>query len=641
MAIDYTMTGKCYRTERVDILQDGTTRRWRIELRPADVNWYNNRGAADATPTYEDFPDLFIDKIECLESTLERQMGLQTPPTIKITCAAEYVTQAFRDMIDQVDDYEDVSTWTPTYDTADTRPLHNTWLISYSDDEENWYYWFVGVQQPNEVTSYGQSKRSKENVESIIITVQHIQHWILTQVEYWTWGKQLRKDAEDDELFDWRLANIAYDTVFSEGIVQQKTSAGTTYSETIHKTVNVSENWGLPDANNMDEAWFVRWVDAFESLRSIMNRGLFAHRIHAASEAVFSPTPCQNFMDGMPYNFFAQDYDHADGLLGDALTTDDIWIIAAVKPRNETDPFFGLFFNTMKCNGQGFDGETCADALANISKGMGMKVLYGFGGSDEDAVYSVNSRGVRGTVNVRSLTAIDAFSEDWEFQRGEYIARGAAFNLSVEGKNDSEFKVYAGGNQDRDDVESKMQLHNLPNIRDWESWNNTDAAGLLVSYRASGYTLRRLWYLDEPPRLHAAPVGWADGMMPIRVHEYVEFYDGVKTWDDTHGNPFTAVPRSYKTLAADMLLMQRNSGMPFITAKILSNIFSRKGIGALKCSIPIAAASYNDVGSEFTITIPSEFKRLQNGKFYLESFKPDFNTLRSECIFLFIPNDPT
>ena len=147
--------------------------------------------------------------------------------------------------------------------------------------------------------------------------------------------------------------------------------------------------------------------------------------------------------------------------------------------------------------------------------------------------------------------------------------------------------------------------------------------------------------LSATPRLHAAPEGWADGMMPIRVHEYVEFDDGVRTWDDTHGNPFTAIPRSYKTLAADMLLMQRNSGMPYITAKILANIFARPGCGALKCSIPIALADYNDVGSEFDIEVPAEFKRMQGGKFYLESIEPNLETLRNECVFIFIPDDPS
>lgn len=637
MAIDLGMTGKCWVGYRTTQLQDGTKRIWKIELRPADSIWYNNRNLSGFAPDIAGFHDLFIDKIECLESTLDRQMGLQTPPTIKITCAAEYVTQAFRDMVDQSGDYEDIMRWAPTYDSDDTRPLYNTWLISYSDDDgATWYYWFVGVQQPNEVTSYGQSKRSKENVESIVVTVQHIQHWILSQVEYWTWGKQLRQDAETDTLFDWRLANVAYDTIFTEDIISYKNHK----VKIVPTLINVSENWGVPSAVNMDEAWFVRWADAWESLRSIINRGLFSHRIHAASEDVFSPTPCQNLMDGMPYNFFAQDYDSHDGSLGAALTTDDIWIIAAVKPKDETDPFFGLFFNTMKCNGQGFDGQTAADALANIAKGMGMKILYGFGGSDEDAVFSVSSRGLRGTVNVRSLTAVDVFDEAWEFQRGEYIARGATFNLSVEDKNDSEFRVYAAGNQDREDVENKMQLHNLPNIREWTEWNNIDATGVAKSYRQSGFTLRRLWYLDEPGGLHATPAGWADGMMPIRVHEYVEFYDGVRTWDDTNGNPFTPISRSYATLDADMLLMQRKSGMPYITAKVLSSIFSRAGIGKLICSLPIASADYSDVGSEFTIDIPTEFKRLQNGKFYLESIKPDFESLRSDCVFLFIPNDP-
>lgn len=644
MAIDLTATGKCYTSTRRTVLQDGTVRLWKIELRPADMFWYNNRSAVDALPDYEEFHDLFVSKVECMKSELELQMGLVTPPTIKITCNANFATEAFVDMVEQVGDYENYMFWAPTYDEADTRPIYNTWAIKYSDnDGEDWYYWFVGVQQPNEVTKYTQADSSTDSAQEIVLTVQHIQHWILSQVEYWTWGKQLRKDAEDDELFDWRLANIAYDTVFSEGIVERRGSTtGSTYDETIHKTVNVSENWGLPDAANMDEAWFVRWVDAWESLRGIINRGLFSHRIHAASEDVFSPTPCQLVMDGMPYNFFKQDYDHADGFLGDALDTDEIWIIAAVKPRDEEDPFFGLFFNTMKASGAGFDGETCVDALMNIAKGMAMKVVYGFGGSDEDAQYSVNSRGLRGTVNTApTLVALDVFERGWEFARGEFVRRGAAFNVSAEDKNDTEFRVYAAGNQDREDIERKMQLHNLPNIRDWVEWSNTDASGLLKSYRQAGYTLRRLWYLDEPPRLHAAPEGWADGMMPIRAHEYVEFYDGVRTWDDTHGNPFTAIPRSYKTLAADMLKMQRESGMPLITAKILSAIFSRPGCGALKCSIPIALADYNDVGSEFVITVPSEFKRMQGGKFYLESIEPNLETLRNECVFIFIPDDPS
>ncbi len=639
MAVDYGILNKCYYTIRRDKLADGTERIWKIELRPANELRDRNLMPGDAPCTYEELNDLIVDKIECLESSLERQMGLQTPPTLKITLALDYAEPGFAAALDQSGDYENSQQFSPLSYEFPKKILYNTWLISYSDDAgETWSWWFAGVQQPNEVTKYQSSTLTGNTVKTLEITVQHITHWILTQITYGEWGEQLIYAGSILEDFDFRLANIVYDTIFQEDFLVEARFG----SRTETRTVNFSSNWGVTDSRpEKDEAYIVRWRDAFDCLRGILNKSLRAHRVSSPTDALYATRPMMESVSEPPYGFYAQNYD-SDGGLGAALGTIALWVIAAVKPENSTDYMFGLWVDTLKSNGAGFDGETCVDAIENLAKSFACKALYRtYTDGAGDPVFSLNSRPFRGPCpNVKTLSMIDDFQQDWVFERGEFIARGAAFNVSVEGDNGGEFRVYKGGNQNRQDIEAKMQMHNLPNINDYTLWQNPEATAPHQSYRRPGYTLRHLLYLDQPTGLLAAPFGWADGDMPIRVHEYAAYYDGVKLWDHTHGNPFVAVPRTDKTIKSDMLLMQRKAGMPNITANVLSEVFTRSSLGKFTGRCSINKIDYNDVGAQIDMIVPDDFTRAQNGMFYVESAQPDFKTLTSDCILIFIPNDP-
>lgn len=636
-----------YYSIRRAILPDGTERLWKLQLRPAnDVMPRNRHPYDDDIPVVQiEMPDSFIDSIVPEESKLERQMGLQTPPTIKITCMPEEGDEEFADMVAGQGDYEDNNFWRPIpdVDMDYVLPITNTWIIWYSDDDgETWSCWFAGIQLPNESTKYGKSTlENTTTVQRIEITVVHATYWILTQVPYSIWGKMMRYWGEDSAL-QWRSQYILYDTVFKE-TVPKKNGFMQSGALTEEHIVNVTENWGIGsgDRPDKDVAYLAQYGGIFGALRIIVHNGLRAHRFYSPNDHPFVSTPCVEVSGYPPCNFFKQNY-NTNGGLGDAITLSDLWAVAGVK-QEDGDFLFGLLVDTLKSNGCGFDGETCADALQNLAKGYGSKAVYRIAdevyGEIQEPVFTLTMRALRESLeDVKTLDAIEDFSNDWEFERcaDGIIARGATFNINVEPDNESKFSVYGSGNQNREDIAAKMQMHNLPTIRKWEGWSNPDATIIQKSWRASGFTLRRLWYLDQPDGISS---GKPDHKVPIRVHEYCEFNDGEKVWDNSNGNPFSPQERHEATLKADMLGMQRKSGMPNAIARGLSAIFSRPGVGKLTARVHVSKLGFNDVGSRVDITIPAEFTRLQGGKFYLEAIHPDKDLNMCESVFLFIPND--
>lgn len=625
--------------------------RWRIEICPRNASLVD--AIANGTPfvaNWRELPRDFLVSIDDLETSYTDNFPLGFPAALRAVAVVDAAEFA------RVYDQGDANTLThangalylphPSGATGSMNVMAgHIWVFrtdrgnSALDLTEPECVWWVGMQSQDTTVEIEQELLRLDNgtieigEKPVKIEILDAVYEILRQFDIYAFGEYLLYKHRRTGPSPAKRVKRIYEAV-------QKRD-GEAYVRT------VTEDWGEHHAALLSR-YEISQAMADVLIHYALESGISQHvQVGGWAGGIF---------DNYASFFYKQRYDMKGAFTDTALDGDDLYLIAAVYDGAASDtPIYGLFVKqTIECagiQGAGFDGESLWDMLVNTSPGFGQKsrILHrdGFIGVEHAAMFDPPIDEENRELDILSEALTNPI-----YTTSAYSFRSFGFNIEVDpaDKNIGEFRamVRSTGSNTSEDVDRRMQLHNLPRIRQYDIKDNPDCptglswqdfVNIRPQLRQMPYTLRRWYYIDSVDDVSGE---LPDGKIAIRVSDYTTWQASdpalfINAGDYTGEFEAGVFDGDMESWFRDM---QKKGGLPGQLAAMMGYEFDETGymsgnptnMYSLKVSVGIDVADAVRIGDVYEVAVP--IRTYLDGFGVLVSCKTDILTGVSECEFL-------
>jgi len=340
------------------------------------------------------------------------------------------------------------------------------------------------------------------------ITVVSLIKVILENIEPMDISRFIRFFLADVNYYGYYKRYMAFDLVW-------------TYDGDIHAKVDCGTFQNTQDLPFLAEAWFLNIQNLDYAIRYLCGViGSQFMRYDVGVEIINSAF--------FHWAFHGQYIHNNTHYYGADLTYEDLYFIGYVCDVQsghlwDLNKQIGGFLVKEKDAPTLFDYDNMWDYLRAITESSYCKLRFpikerGFFDIEFNNIFEPESE-----INVDLNSAVE--EKNIEFEDGERVIRKAQGNIKGMGSNDNSEMVYKEtGSMAEMDFEFKAVFHNLPTQMEQYHYHLFSFGGnyAFVYMDMGGFFNNKLYYMDS--------IAGFDGLQPIKLHEFVEFNDGLCWW---------------------------------------------------------------------------------------------------------------